>query len=172
MSAGASSGLVVQRESPHFLIRAVYFVLFGLWFSGVWAAIAWLLSVTIIGLPLGLWMLNRLPQVTTLTAPDQRYIVTSAGQVISANAAETPLLLRAVYFVLVGWWFSALWLTFAWALSASIIGLPIGFWMFNRVPGDHAWACLATIARPLLRTLGRQKDFGGPVIFVALRLLQ
>jgi uncharacterized membrane protein YccF (DUF307 family) len=34
----------------------------------------------------------------------------------------------------VGWWLSALWLTVAWALSASIIGLPFAFWMFNRVP--------------------------------------
>lgn len=134
MSVGTSSGVVVQRENP-LLIRAVYFILFGLWFSGVWATVAWVLSVTIIGLPLGLWMLNRLPQVTTLAAPDQRYIVTSAGQVISANAAGAPFLLRAVYFVLVGWWFSALWLALAWALSASIIGLPIGFWMFNKVPG-------------------------------------
>lgn len=134
MSVGTSSGVVVQRENP-LLIRAVYFILLGLWFSGVWATVAWVLSVTIIGLPLGLWMLNRLPQVTTLAAPDQRYIVTSAGQVISANAAGAPFLLRAVYFVLVGWWFSALWLALAWALSASIIGLPIGFWMFNKVPG-------------------------------------
>ena len=44
------------------------------------------------------------------------------------------LLIRALYFVLIGWWLSAIWLTVAWALHVSIIGIVIGFWMFNRVP--------------------------------------
>ena len=44
------------------------------------------------------------------------------------------LLIRALYFVLIGWWFSAIWLAVAWALHVSIIGMLIGFWMFNRVP--------------------------------------
>ena len=44
------------------------------------------------------------------------------------------LLIRALYFVLVGWWFSAIWLAVAWALHVTIIGMLVGFWMFNRVP--------------------------------------
>jgi len=40
----------------------------------------------------------------------------------------------AVYFVLIGWWFSAIWLAVAWALHVTIIGMVVGFWMFNRVP--------------------------------------
>ena len=42
------------------------------------------------------------------------------------------LLIRALYFVLFGWWFSALWLVIAWALHVSIVGMVVGFWMFNR----------------------------------------
>ena len=30
------------------------------------AVLAWLLSISIIGLPLGVWMFNRLPEITTL----------------------------------------------------------------------------------------------------------
>ena len=29
---------------------------------------------------------------------------------------------------------SAIWLAIAWALHVSIIGMLVGFWMFNRVP--------------------------------------
>ena len=126
------SPTVFERQSPPFLLRALYFVLCGLWLSGVWAAIAWVLSVTIIGLPLGLWMLDRLPQVTTLKARSTQYTVDEAGRVVEMRVPQQPFLLRAVYFVLVGWWLSALWLSAAWALSASIIGLPFSFWMINR----------------------------------------
>jgi len=41
-------------------------VLIGWWFSLIWSLVGWLLCVTIIGLPLGVLMLNRLPNVTTL----------------------------------------------------------------------------------------------------------
>jgi uncharacterized membrane protein YccF (DUF307 family) len=126
--------VVEQSRSPNILLRLVYFIVFGLWFSGVWAAIAWFLCVTVIGLPIGLWMLGRLPQVTTLKADTGAYIVTPGGQVRAVEVPQQPFLLRAIYFVLIGWWFSLLWIALAWALSASLIGLPISFWMINRIP--------------------------------------
>jgi uncharacterized membrane protein YccF (DUF307 family) len=105
-----------------------------LWFSGIWAVVAWFLSVTIIGLPLGVWMLNRLPQVTTLQPQRDDLVVTSDGRVFSNRVPQRPFVLRAIYFLLIGWWFSAIWMAAAWALSSSIIGLPLGFLMFNAVP--------------------------------------
>ena len=47
---------------------------------------------------------------------------------------QLPFLLRAIYFVLIGWWFSGLWMGVAWAISVTLVGLPIAIWMFNRVP--------------------------------------
>jgi uncharacterized membrane protein YccF (DUF307 family) len=127
--------VVIQRsDGPGLLIRALYFVLIGWWLSGIWAAIAWLLSITIIGLPLGLYMLNRLPQAVTLKPSRGDLIVTPAGELVELSARQLPLLVRAIYFLLIGWWFSALWLAIAWALNVSIIGMVIGFWMFNRTP--------------------------------------
>ena len=62
-------GITEQYRGPQqhgWLLRLIYFVLIGWWFSLIWALLGWLLCVTIIGLPFGVWMLNRLPAVTTL----------------------------------------------------------------------------------------------------------
>jgi uncharacterized membrane protein YccF (DUF307 family) len=126
--------VVTQERGAGLLLRAIYFIFIGLWLSGIWAAVAWLLCITILGLPLGLWMLNRLPQITTLAPQRADLVVDSSGRVLSRDVPQYNFLLRAIYFLLVGWWFSALWLSVAWALCAIIIGMPIGFWMFNRVP--------------------------------------
>lgn len=124
---------IEQRSGPNILIRVIYFFVFGLWFSGIWATIAWILCVTIIGLPVGLWMLNRMPQVVTL-APQRNNLVIVGGQVYQSSVPQRPFLIRALWFILVGWWLSAIWLLVAWALSASIIGMVFAFWMFDRVP--------------------------------------
>ena len=127
--------IVIQRSGgAGLLIRALYFILFGWWFSAIWAVIAWVLCITIIGLPLGLFMLNRMPQVATLKPARTGVLVTPTGEVVHLNVPQPPFLLRAIYFVLIGWWFSAIWLAVAWALHVSIIGMLVGFWMFNRVP--------------------------------------
>jgi uncharacterized membrane protein YccF (DUF307 family) len=126
--------VAVRPQGANILIRALYFIVFGLWFSGVWAAVAWVLCVTVIGLPLGLWMLNRLPQVTTLRPEERDLFITASGQVFERGPSQPPFLLRAIYFVLVGWWLSAIWIGVAWALCAVVVGLPFGFWMLNRVP--------------------------------------
>src|SRR5690349_7661478 len=97
--------VVPQRNGPGLLVRALYFLILGLWLSGIWAAIAWVLCITIIGLPLGLWMLNRLPQVTTLQPSRSDLVITSAGHVSHRYVTQYPFIVRAIYFLLVGWWF-------------------------------------------------------------------
>ena len=126
--------IFAQDRGPGCLIRVLYFIIFGIWFNGIWAAIAWFLCVTIIGLPLGLWMLNRLPQVTTLQPQRNDLVITATGHTYTREIPQVFWPIRALYFLLVGWWFSAIWLAVAWALCTVIIGLPFGFWMFNRVP--------------------------------------
>jgi uncharacterized membrane protein YccF (DUF307 family) len=124
---------IEQRHGPNILIRLLYFFLFGFWFSGIWTAIGWILCVTIIGLPVGLWMLNRMPQVVTL-APRRENLVIAGGQIYRVETPQHPLLLRALWFIFVGWWLSGIWLFVAWGLSVSIIGMVIAFWMFDQVP--------------------------------------
>lgn len=45
---------------------------------------------------------------------------------------QQPFLLRAEWFLVLGWWLSAVWMVLAYALRLTIIGMPIWFWMFDR----------------------------------------
>ena len=65
----ASMLQVVQTNQflgPSSKARVIYFLLIGWWFSAIWMAAAYLVAVTIIGLPLALWLYNRIPWVLTL----------------------------------------------------------------------------------------------------------
>jgi uncharacterized membrane protein YccF (DUF307 family) len=131
----STTTVVTQPRGLGFLLlRIVYFLFLGLWLSGVWSMIAWVFSVTIIGLPIGLWMLNRLPQISTLKPERQNLVITTTGESYTTPVNQQPFFVRAIYFLLVGWWFSAMWLSAAWLLSTTVIGIPFAFWMIDRVP--------------------------------------
>jgi uncharacterized membrane protein YccF (DUF307 family) len=121
----------VAVRPPNLLLRVVWFVLIGWWLTGILSAVAWGLNATIIGLPIGLWIINRLPFLATLRPVESFYRVEN-GTVVSA-VEQRPFLLRAVYFLLVGWWLSGLWMGAAYIFLISIVGLPIAFWMYGRI---------------------------------------
>jgi len=138
---GASTSTVVvvsSRKDPGWLVQVLWFLFIG-WFAGqVWIAIAWLLMMTIIGIPLAVMMLNKVPQVIALRGQAADLTVTTvSGVTVVSAGAQVPqhnILLRAIYFLLVGWWLSAIWIELAYFACLTIIGLPLGFWMFDKVP--------------------------------------
>ena len=128
---------VVQEAAIPLLLRILYFFLFGWWATGVWILVAWLLNITVIGLPLGVWMLNRVPQVLTLRPARQVLVAYERGEGVefrTEGLPQPPWPIRLLYFVVIGWWLSLLWAIVAWVISATVIGLPLGVWMFNRLP--------------------------------------
>ena len=44
------------------------------------------------------------------------------------------LLVRGLWFLLIGWWLTGLWLTVAWLLIVTIVGIPFGIAMISRTP--------------------------------------
>ncbi len=129
---------VSEDPKVPFILRVLWFFLIGWHVTLYWVVAAWFLVVTIIGMPLGLWMLNRTPMVLTLRRP-RGYTVMHIedGQAVARayrSAPQRAFLVRAIYFVLIGWWFSLIWSLAAWALCVTIIGLPIGVPMLNRLP--------------------------------------
>ena len=129
--AHVSPDQTLPVRPPNLLIRVVWFILIGWWLTGVLSAAAWALNATIVGLPLGLWIINRLPLAATLRPIESFYRIED-GRVVSA-VRQRPLLIRAVYFLLVGWWLSGLWMALAYAFLLSVVGMPIAFWMYGRI---------------------------------------
>lgn len=139
--APAPPFVVVQQNAsgPSLIVRVLWFLFIGLWLGAICTVLAWLLNVTIIGLPLGLYIINRLPQIMTLKPVASHLQVTmqnGVAVVSQVRAPQRPFLVRALYFLLVGWWASGLWLLVAWLLVGATLGLglPLAFWMFDRVP--------------------------------------
>ncbi len=122
------------RQLP-FLIRVIWFFALGWELAAVWIITAWLLNLTIIGLPIGVWMLDRVPQVLTLQSMPGSYRVDhKTGERHYESRAQANFLLRALYFVLFGWWLSLLWAILAYLFCLTVIGLPLGVLMLNRLP--------------------------------------
>jgi uncharacterized membrane protein YccF (DUF307 family) len=132
-----SDSRIEQREGFPFILRVIWFFLVGWYITLPWILIAWLLNVTVIGLPLGLWMLNRVPLVLTLRAQQGYNVATTNGDQVVwsySGVRQYPFLARALYFIVIGWWASLFWSVLAWAFCVIIIGLPPGVWMLNRLP--------------------------------------
>lgn len=128
--------VVLAAPEPHLAIRVIWFVLIGWWLSQFVILLGWLLNVTIVLLPLGIWMLNRVPQMATLKSSRKslrtRVDAATGVQVIEmVDRPQRPFWQRALYFLIIGWWFSLLWLEVAWLFGILIITLPLSFWMFG-----------------------------------------
>ena len=132
------SVVVETKQNPGCLLQLLWFAFIGIWLGQAWMVVAWIFMVTIIGIPIGVAMLNMLPKVIALREPSRQVIVSTSreGEITQREVGpeQVNIVLRAIYFILIGWWFSAVWMEAAYAVSLSIIGLPIGFWMFDRVP--------------------------------------
>ena len=138
MTMSTSTTQVHEKTGIPFLLRVLWFIFVGWHVTLYWIVAAWVLNVSIIGLPLGLWMLNRVPQVLTLK-PAGGYSVADVrdGKVVPVRYEGVRQRFwpwRLIYFLVIGWWFSLGWSLVAWALCACIIGLPFGILMLNRLP--------------------------------------
>lgn len=129
---------IEYKSGPNLLVRFIWWLFVGWWASGLAVIAAWLALISIIGIPLGIWLINRLPSVLTLRPRSRTWVLgqDELGQtVISERRREqTTWPMRGLWFVLVGWWASALWMGLAWLVQLTVLGIPIALLMFNRTP--------------------------------------
>ncbi len=126
------------QRGPNLLIRFLWWLFIGWWLSGIVVTIAWVALITIIGIPLGIYLINRLPTVLTLRPRTRTWSLgtdeTGATVVDERGRAQVAWPIRGIWFVLVGWWASGIWMGLAWLIQLTVIGLPISLLMFNRTP--------------------------------------
>ena len=128
----------VYERGPNLLVRFVWWLFIGWWASGIAVTIAWVALITIIGIPLGIWIINRLPSILTLRPRTRAWTLGQDEQgravVTDRGRPQVAWPLRGLWFVLVGWWASGLWMGAAWLIQLTVIGIPVALLMFNRTP--------------------------------------
>jgi uncharacterized membrane protein YccF (DUF307 family) len=127
----------MPQKDLNIIIRVIWFYFIGLPVGIIWLHIAWFFGITLIGLPICLWMINLAPAIMTLKQEHNFKEFKIDGKTaffIDETSKNTSFLMRAIYFLLVGWWLSLLWTEFALLASATFFFIPVGFWMINRLP--------------------------------------
>jgi uncharacterized membrane protein YccF (DUF307 family) len=137
-SAPGGPSTVVYQRGPNLLVRFIWWLFIGWWASGIAVGVAWVALITIIGIPLGIWIINRLPSILTLRPRTRTWSLgqDEQGRVEVSDRGRPQIAwpIRGLWFVLVGWWASAIWMGIAWLVQLTVIGIPISLLMFNRTP--------------------------------------
>lgn len=113
------------------LLQFIYFVLIGWWAGALAAVVGYLLCLSIIGLPFGVLLMDRLP---TLIFLHPKGTACPEGYEHRHRQEDLPLLLRAVWFIFIGWELGFLAVCVGYLLTITLIGMPFGIWVLNRVP--------------------------------------
>jgi uncharacterized membrane protein YccF (DUF307 family) len=127
----------VQNNQPNPILRALWFIFIGWWAGLIWLHVAYVLCVSIIFLPIGLIMLNRLPTILTLRTSLREAIYADQYGRVGVSIGEPPQIsfgARALYFLLIGWWLGYLWAIVGYALCFTLVLLPVGILMLNNLP--------------------------------------
>ena len=122
-------------DGSNMLVRVVWFLFIGWWLSGLAILVAYLACATVIGLPLGFAIFNRLPSIITLRSRTQKSsaeVKDGVAYITGGKVPQYPMWARAIWFLFAGLWLGGIYLGVAWLLCVSIIGLPIGLVMLNR----------------------------------------
>jgi uncharacterized membrane protein YccF (DUF307 family) len=135
---GRATTTTVYARGPNLLVRFLWWLFIGWWASGVAVAVAWIALITIIGIPLGIWIINRLPSILTLRPRTRHWSLgqDEAGNTVVSDRGRDQVAwpIRGLWFIVVGWWASAIWMAIAWLIQLTVIGIPIALLMFNRTP--------------------------------------
>lgn len=160
MSTNVNVNVQQSKQGPGLFMRTIYFLFIGWWLGFFWLQLGYALCLLVVTLPLGLLMLNRLPQVLTLRPRSSMTstnvsvsTTTMAGpapapgmpapamfsQTVNVNVnvggiQQTNFLVRVLYFLFIGWWLGWFWANLGYFLCLLIVTLPIGLMMLNRLP--------------------------------------
>jgi uncharacterized membrane protein YccF (DUF307 family) len=127
-----------RRTGPGFLTRAVWYLFVGWWLTGLAIGFAWLCALSVVLLPVAYLIVGKLPMLLTLRPrsleTDVALDADGTLRITTGGALQLPFWQRALWFLFVGWWACALAMAVAYLASLTVVLLPIGLMIFNRVP--------------------------------------
>jgi uncharacterized membrane protein YccF (DUF307 family) len=134
----AAPTIVLQVKQRGLFVRALWFLFIGWWLSGALMFVAGACIASVVLLPAGLALVNRLPEVMTLRPRSNalKMSATTDGSLVYTvgHAEQSNFLVRCVYFLFVGWWACMLTMAVAWFLSVLVVTLPVALMLLNRLP--------------------------------------
>ncbi len=126
------------RPAPSLWIRILWLLFIGPAIGMAAAMIAWIAVITIIFGELGFDLLEQVPFLVTLKPRGKRMRLRrrADGSVAATEEPvdQLPYKTRATYFGIVGWLITLIWLSLAWGIAWTLIGLPLALWMADRLP--------------------------------------
>jgi uncharacterized membrane protein YccF (DUF307 family) len=129
--------VVTMRGGPGLVLRSIWFVFIGWWATGILLSVAYLFSLTVVLLPIAFVLFNVVPTVLTLR-PRRTHVTTEMRDgvmhVSHGNVPQRPFWMRALWFLLVGWWISAFVIVLGYLLCLTVILIPVGVMVLNRIP--------------------------------------
>ena len=130
-----ASRAAAHHEAAHrpLWLRALWFAVVGWWLTLFTLVLAYLCLLTIIGLPAAFWLFDRVPLVLTLK-PRSEWSADEVTGALTHGPEQLSFVVRAIWFLLVGWWFSAIWITGAYVMFVTVVGIPVGIVMLNVLP--------------------------------------
>jgi uncharacterized membrane protein YccF (DUF307 family) len=139
VSVGGPTIIVAQAgNSVPLIARVMWYLFIGWWFAPLVMIAGYLLTITIVGIPLAFALFNKVPQALTLRPRTQTLRVNANGGVTTLSHehnAQLPMWQRALYFLFVGSWLGWIWIALAYVIGLGVITFPLTLWMLDRIGG-------------------------------------
>jgi uncharacterized membrane protein YccF (DUF307 family) len=124
--------LAPPRKGPPIPARAAWFIFAGWWLTFYWVFATWVLLCLVVFGRQANRMITMIPNVLTLRTSN--YPPRSIVPLQPSFMAPVYTPMRVAYTVLVGWWVCLVWMLVAYAVSLTVIGIPVGYRMFSVAP--------------------------------------
>jgi uncharacterized membrane protein YccF (DUF307 family) len=128
---------IKTSSSPGCLTQLLWFIFIGWWAGQIAVGLAFFCMATIILIPLGIALLNALPAIVALRQRPETVTLNTTDDgvtIVRGHGQQIFWPLRVIWFFVIGLWLTGLWIEVAYILCVTIIGLPLAFWMFDKVP--------------------------------------
>lgn len=118
--------------------RAILSLAAGVVLTFLWVIMAWLALISVAGRAAATRMLARAPSMLTLPWGALARPGWAASPLPAVAPYPPPMPfrspMRVLYFLLIGWWASLLWLIASYLMVLTIVGIPLSYRMFGAAP--------------------------------------